>query len=260
MDIFVCRLVLSDKRAYLTGVVMQQTKRHLVLRLTATSEQQNAPTITMREVPNSNPKSFVGDVGYTNLPEYGVAYTYQFKARVTDTQGNITQQTKNVTFRKLDDVKPIAVLGSVEGLVGNNPRIKSMSTALNNDNKVDVEVEVNENTSVALESQPKLTLLGPNGTATLVEVRPSGTGPSGTYRFEIALSKDDYQFHNLEAAFNQGSRIVTESIKLELEDGSRNEVLENPVELLTFNVQLIDAGLPYLESQTIVRQIIFRLV
>jgi hypothetical protein len=167
-----------------------------------------AEAITMVEGSNG---VFTGSLNYNALPEYGVSYTYQITATVIDAQSQQSVETKNISFNKIDDVSPTATLALVEGLVGG---VKNMSTALNNDNVLYVELDVNENTTLALSNNPTLTLLGSGAQVSLATFTQSGTGPSGRYRYQIVLDKNDYQFTNLEAGFDQGTRIANESVKL----------------------------------------------
>jgi hypothetical protein len=229
--------------AYLKAVVTGSDPRGITsINVTATSSQANAPVITMTE---GNNGIFTGSLSYNALPEYGVAYTYQITATVTDAQSQQSVETKNISFNKLDDISPTASLALVEGLVGG---VKSMSTASNNDNVIYLELDVNENTILALSNNPTLSLLGSGAQTTLVNFAPSGSGASGRYRYQISLDKSDYQFTNLKAGFDQGSRIANESVKLSLADHAGNTLEGEPVELLTFSVELTDDGNPFSKS------------
>uniref|UniRef100_A0A6C0LJW8 Cadherin domain-containing protein n=1 Tax=viral metagenome TaxID=1070528 RepID=A0A6C0LJW8_9ZZZZ len=231
--------------AYLKAVVSGSDPRGITsINVIATSAQGSSPAITMVEGSNG---VFTGSLNYNALPEYGVSYTYQITATVIDAQSQQSVETKNISFNKIDDVSPTATLALVEGLVGG---VKNMSTALNNDNVLYVELDVNENTTLALSNNPTLTLLGSGAQVSLATFTQSGTGPSGRYRYQIVLDKNDYQFTNLEAGFDQGTRIANESVKLSLADNAGNSLDGEPVELLTFSVELSDDGNPFSESLT----------
>ena len=231
--------------AYLRANVSGSDPRGITsINVAATSAQGNAPTITMTDQGSG---VFTGSLNYSSLPEYGVAYTYQITATVSDAQGQTTVETKNISFNKLDDVSPTASLALVDGLVGG---VLSMSTADIVDNVIYVELDVDENTTLALSNGPVLSLNGPGATVTLVEFTPSGTGPTGRYRYQVVLDKNDYQFTNLEAGFDQGSRIASESVKMEIVDAAGNLLSAEPVELFTFNTELSDVGAPFASSVT----------
>ena len=232
----------GETTAYLKAVVSGSDARGIAaFSLSSGSAQGNAPLIAMV---HQGAGVYLGSVNYSQLPEYGTAFTYQFTASVTDSQGQSTVETKNISFNKLDDISPTAVLSKVEGLE-NGDSLKRMSSAALNDNKVYVELDVNENTTLALSLAPTLSLNG-TGTITLQEFTPSGSGASGKYRYQIALDKNDYQYTNIESGvtYDQGSKITQESLKLRLADAAGNFLVGQPVELLSFDVELEDVGTP----------------
>ena len=236
---------------YFIKAVLQASDPRGIAQLTLDPINANgSPEIELVEQESG---TFTGFIGYDRLPNYGTSHTYTMRASARDTQDNVVTRDKIFAIKKLDNVNPKATFISVTGLVENGTK-KIMSSAVNNDNMITVEIEVNENSGILLTGNgvPKPVMQGPGATFERVSFSGGGVqGGNGRQRFNIYLDKADYKYTNIADGVyhDQGSLLTSESITFTMTDHAGNDetLIDFPI---VFDIEHNDEGKPISDSLT----------
>lgn len=214
----------GNDRLYLEANVTAEDLRGI-----ASIAVSSSPALSWVEVSTG---TFRADIGYDDLGLYSTPYSYTITTVVTDNSGQSASASKTIAFSKIDDVIPVATLGSIVGLTNGKAILKSSDTS---EKTLNVNINVNENT-VGTMGGALLTGLGPGLAIHLTGVVHPAGSTNRVYSYDVTLDRSDYKFINLTDENLNNGRIDTEVLSFRINDAQGNssgvtQIISIPVEL-----------------------------